>query len=283
MDRLLASCSAHALWTAPAFPGRWRVQRWAQAHAGAFRGRPPRHIARGDFGFVVTPEASLDVYLNGLSAHPPIERILREHVRPGQHVLDIGGNIGWTARLMSMLVGASGSVTAFEPVPAARANLQLNADAAPARNIRVRPEAASDSAGEVDIHLGAEQETALATLRRPEPGAAGRTLRIRTLTVDSLLPELPTIAFAKIDVEGAEYKVLTGMAALIARDRPVLAIELSDAWLRRMGDSAQVLVARLRGQGYRVMTPGAAGLLPLDTVPAEQVDIVCLPQGVGAS
>jgi len=50
------------------------------------------------------------------------------------------------------------------------------------------------------------------------------------------------ISFVKIDVEGAEFKVLAGMERLIARDHPTFAVELSDWWLHALGSSAEQVV-----------------------------------------
>lgn len=282
-ERLLGWLAARALWSTRSFPGRWRVARWAMSRPGCYRKASPRPVRKPDFEFLVAPDASLDVYLNGISDGSAIERTIRRFVTPGMHVLDVGANIGWTARLMSARVGAQGSVQAFEPMPTALHNLRANAAAAPHGNIQVHAMAASDACGEIDIFVSATEDTALATIRPPEGGEKAHRSRVRTVTLDSLLDTLKPIGFAKLDVEGAEYKVLLGMRALLARDRPVLAIELSDAWLRRLGSSGDALLQLLVAQGYEVFEVQPDGLAPLAAAPAHQIDIVAVPRRADAA
>ena len=279
--RLAAHAALRMLWSYPSFPGRWRVQRWALDRASVYAGFPPRHLAMADFEVEIEPAANIDVFLNGITSASPIERIIRALVRPGDAVLDIGANLGWTARLLSTLVGAGGQVHAFEPIPTAFANLQRNVEAAPLRNISVHFAAASDLCGQLDLYLPSEDATALATMRSPENGTPALRYRVPTVTIDSLLDRLPKVAFAKIDVEGAEHKVLLGMDGLIARDRPALAIELSDAWLRRLGSSASALLDHLASRGYEAFRLTDSGLQRLSAVPEQQVDVACLPAGTG--
>lgn len=281
LERAMALGAAQLMRAIPRFPGRWRVQRWAGARGELYRGFRPRKVVCDGFDFQVTAEASLDVFLNGITPASAVEMTIRHHVKPGQHTLDIGANLGWTARLMSALVGPSGSVTAFEPMPSALANLRLNADTAAYRNIKVVDIALSDAAGEVPIYLSSDQNTALASLREPDAASGAKAIRVRTAPLDTMLGELPRISFVKIDVEGAEQKVLSGMQGLLRRDRPVVALELSDAWLRRMGDSGDGVLRFMQQHGYGCFQYGQEPMVPMQHAPAEQVDIVCLPAGAG--
>src|SRR5262245_7311333 len=48
---------------------------------------------------------------------PAATRIVNECVPRGATVVDAGGNFGWYTTLLSRLVGPSGTVHAFEPMP----------------------------------------------------------------------------------------------------------------------------------------------------------------------
>ncbi len=276
LDKIISDAALRVLWNTDAFPGRWRVQRWAQGQVATYSTFAPRRVQMDGFEFLVDAAANIEVFINGITPSSPIEQIIRAHVRPGDTVLDIGANLGWTARLMSSLVGPGGRVHAFEPIPSALANLRLNVEGSPLKNIVAHATAASDACGHVDLYLEADDATALATMRPPEAGAAAHALRVQTVTLDSLLDQFPKVAFAKIDVEGAEHKVLQGMERLIARDRPMLAIELSDEWLRRLGSSAQALVDHVHARGYDVFRYRGGARETLTEVPHEQVDVVCI-------
>ena len=55
----------------------------------------------------------------------------------------------------------------------------------------------------------------------------------------------------KLDVDGFEGKVLRGAQRLLARDQPILIIEVAPAWLEMRGDSAFAVMNQLLGLGYR--------------------------------
>src|SRR3990172_3724010 len=43
------------------------------------------------------------------------ERVVRALVRAGEHVVDVGANVGWYSTMLAELVGLNGRVYAFEP------------------------------------------------------------------------------------------------------------------------------------------------------------------------
>jgi hypothetical protein len=61
----------------------------------------------------------------------------------------------------------------------------------------------------------------------------------------------PTLV--KIDVEGAELKVLHGMEGVLRAGSPVLFVEVHPDGLRALGDSSEDLLSFLFGLGYEVV------------------------------
>ena len=49
------------------------------------------------------------------------------------------------------------------------------------------------------------------------------------LTLDEVALKLPKVDLVKIDAEGAEIGIVTGMQQLIARDKPVIVLEFNAA------------------------------------------------------
>lgn len=121
-------------------------------------------------------------------------------------VLDIGANIGVTAR---MFAARAGQVHAFEPSPRALRLLRANAGA----NVTIHPVAVGDEVGTVKI----AEEVTLDTSYVGDKG-----IEVKCVTVDSLnlKPD-----FIKIDVEGYEHRVLRGAAETIRCCRPVIMFE----------------------------------------------------------
>ena len=190
----------------------------------------PRRILRGlaaGYRIYVSPAEHLG-YLIG-TAEPHLQKIIKKHVRPGDVVYDIGANIGYVSLSLAKQVGATGKVIAFEPVPQSIACLRRNVQINRLDNVQILELAASDGLGKATIRIADNLSTASLVWHRHDPSAA--SLEIATVSVDELVESgaLRTPRFVKIDVEGAEDKVLLGMRKTLVAARPVLFVECSDA------------------------------------------------------
>jgi FkbM family methyltransferase len=142
--------------------------------------------------------------------------------------------------LASRLVGASGTVVAFEPLPRNLGYLRRHLQANDIRNVRLLPAAVSDRPGTAHFSEG----------RGPAMGSLAESgdLEVQTVALDPLVAsgELPAPTFLKIDVEGAEAAVLAGAAGLLRDHHPT--ILLSTHGYRHH----QTCWARLEEYGYTV-------------------------------
>jgi FkbM family methyltransferase len=177
------------------------------------------------------------VYLFG-TWEPDLTAFLRRRLRPGDTFIDVGANIGYLSALASRLVGPHGIVVAIEPAPLASADLQETVAMNDLTNIRPVAAAVSDRDAELSLFGGpsyASAATTVASSRR-----TGRRLglreqgRVRAAPLGSLVTgeELATARVIKIDVEGAEDRVLAGMLAFIdvlAADAE-LVVEVMPKW-----------------------------------------------------
>lgn len=169
----------------------------------------------------------------------PEYELLSEFVCPGDWVLDIGANVGHYAKRLSELVGASGRVIAFEPVPTTFALLAANAQLFAHANVTLFNAAASDKLGVLGIAVP-QFAVGLANYYQAQLTAGSdASLAVLTLPID-LLSIDQRISLVKIDVEGHEACVMAGMRRLIAAHRPVLIVETGSA----------DLVAELQSVGY---------------------------------
>jgi hypothetical protein len=82
-------------------------------------------------------------------------------------------------------------------------------------------------------------------------------LAVRAWTIDELVAARgwPAISLVKIDVQGAEVRVLRGARATIARFHPPLFVEVDDRALEEAGFSADLLFDEIERQGYRAYDP----------------------------
>ncbi|PYX38280.1 MAG: hypothetical protein DMG81_12265 [Acidobacteria bacterium] len=189
----------------------------------------PRTILRGlarGYRICVSPKENLG-YLLGTS-EPHLQKIIREYVRPGDTVYDIGANIGYVSLSLSKQVGRSGRVVAFEPIPQNAEAFRENVRNNQLQNVRLLEAAASDARGNTVIRLAENASTASLVWHRNDPSAI--ELHVDTVLIDELVEtgELGPPSFVKIDVEGSEGLVVQGMHRTIAAAKPVVFIECSD-------------------------------------------------------
>ena len=51
-------------------------------------------------------------------------------------------------------------------------------------------------------------------------------MKVDTVSIDEVIPQTEKVGYIKMDIEGAEYKALTGARETIIRERPGLAISI---------------------------------------------------------
>lgn len=157
----------------------------------------------------------------------PEYQILDSLVTSGDWALDVGANVGhYTARLSS-LVGPAGRVFAFEPIPETFEVLAANALHFPFRNVSLINAAASDHAGLVSMDVPF-WNNGLKNYYEAHISQGGGGLQVYCCPLDSFLFE-KRVSLVKIDAEGHEMPVLSGIRGLLERDRPALIVETGSA------------------------------------------------------
>jgi FkbM family methyltransferase len=165
---------------------------------------------------------------------------VRALVRPGMRFVDVGANKG-DFSLLAASLGAE--VVCFEPEPSncewIRRSIALNR-----YSIRVLEAAASDQNGRAQLHLGSK--SGWHSLLHGLPNRACRAVEVETRTLDSIFDN-QFVDVIKIDVEGAEMRVLRGAEATLRRNsKIVLLLDLHP----QFGVNVKEVVAFLRGLGF---------------------------------
>jgi FkbM family methyltransferase len=146
-------------------------------------------------------------------------RLLEGVLQPGMTVIDVGANTGYYSLLASRLVGETGHVHSFEPVPALARALRRNVELNGMKNIAVRSQAISDSVGTASLYVSrASANSGLSSLVMNDAVNEGsERLEVETVSIDDLVRQLDKpIDFIKIDVEGAEDLVFRGSEQVLA-------------------------------------------------------------------
>jgi len=188
----------------------------------------------------------LSLYRYGFCS--PESRLLPKLLRPGDVFVDGGANIGLFSFIAAVAVGPTGQVLACEPGPETMAMLRANAAENEFGTLVLREVALSDRPGRTRFTIF-EPGSGLASFA---PGIdGGRQIDVAVTTLDALSEDLPVrVAVVKLDIEGAEAKALRGATALIARQRPILLIEIEPDHLARQGSSIGDIRDTLTPFGY---------------------------------
>lgn len=180
----------------------------------------------------------------------------RSRLRPGSVVLDIGANIGWFSLVAAKHIGSHGVVHAFEPRPVTSRMLHRTvADNRLQDIIHVWEYALDDQSSELELTWQTGTDNPGGSHLNPTVEANGLgydkdVAKVTGCRLDDLLPDVaPDVV--KIDVEGAEPRVIAGARRALARKRPVVLSELFPEQLRNVsGSSPSAYIALMESLGY---------------------------------
>ena len=155
---------------------------------------------------------------------PESHRVFASIIKPGQTIFDLGANNGIHSLLFSKLVGKSGKVFSFEPLPENIAEIEKNKTLNGISNIQVVPAAVGNTDGETTFYLGRfNKQGSIVGIG----SQTGKEVSVQLLTLKTFIErEKIRPDFIKIDIEGAESGALAGFGNMIAQIKPVLFIEL---------------------------------------------------------
>lgn len=201
------------------------------------------------------------------------------HVDPEGTFFDIGANIGYFSLLLTRKVGFRGKAYLFEPIPNLAELCRQTFAGNTAHETEVCPYGLSDQDGEVELFVAANGNIGWNTLISESATGDMERLNITVRAFDGCgVSARPS--FIKIDVEGAEYKVLQGMQAALKawNPRPVILCEVGWGKQHPDWDAELAAFSSLQALGYRFTGIDGNEVRPADLV--QTTDILCLPDGV---
>jgi FkbM family methyltransferase len=147
---------------------------------------------------------------------------------PGMIVYDIGANLGFYCVILARLVGPTGRIVAFEPLPDNARWVAHNAKLNGFEQIEVRCEALGRSEGSAEFIVSEKSMWGKLADAGPAPADAVGQITVALRNLDALVSAgaIAPPGLIKIDVEGAEVDVLTGAADMLRRCRPALIVDL---------------------------------------------------------
>ncbi len=191
---------------------------------------------------------------------------MRRLLRPGDTFIDVGANIGFLSAMGAGLVGQTGQVHAFEPVPRYFKSVQRLAELNSGRVIVTNHCALGDRVGTAPMDVTASSNIGWNTMVQGTMDQAERkeTIDVPVLRLDAYIEEkkLARIALIKIDTEGFEFPVLRGLSGYFEKNpsaKTTILCEIAPYVYPRLGTSLDELQRVMRGYGYRAHSLVAMG------------------------
>jgi FkbM family methyltransferase len=207
--------------------------------------------------------------------HDPLESFIAEHV-PGRTFWDLGANIGY----FSLCAARDARlVRAFEPEPSNLQLLRRNVEMNDFDNIEIHQLAVGAENGTVELYRDTTEGSGRHSLAA-DSGHDGESCSVSARTMDALVEEYEEPDLVKIDVEGAEGRVLEGAMETLESGRVEWLIEVHSPRtgerqdrLGQHGDDVDRLYDRLASNGYTVRGYRDGALVPFEisdeTVPLQ--------------
>ena len=172
---------------------------------------------------------------------------LQNYVKAGEVVIDIGANVGFFTKRFAKWVSGNGFVIAVEPEDANFKELLKNLNKTGTTElVRTFKGVAAEKAGTLKL--------AINPIHPGDHKIGQEGIEVPAFTIDDLVKQesAPAVCLIKIDVQGAEERVLRGAQETIKRDHPALFVEMDDVAMRKMDSSAEKVIDLLMGHDYTI-------------------------------
>ena len=154
---------------------------------------------------------------------------IKSLIRKGDHVIDIGANLGYYSRLFAKLVGPQGKVYSVEPVGLFRKILKINTSGF--KNTKIIPYALGEEDNK-SIVMGIPKSnkylrhglTRVLNTNENEPFEF--TFDEKMITPFTLFGNLERCDYIKCDVEGYEIHIIPQLEFLLKPFHPIIQIEI---------------------------------------------------------
>ncbi len=161
---------------------------------------------------------------------PNISCAVTDMLKSGDVFVDVGAHVGYDTLLAASLVGGSGSVYSFEADPNTYAFLAAHIDINKLTNVIAMNVAVTNQRGSVDLFRPNQNNSGQNSI------ICGRDMQkvatVRGGPIDAFIPEGDRlrVRLIKIDVEGAEQAVLSGILSdvTLLRNQPDFIVEISN-------------------------------------------------------
>jgi FkbM family methyltransferase len=165
---------------------------------------------------------------------------VKEYIKRGDTVIDVGGNIGFFVLILNELLGNEGNIFSFEPSKRLKERLEKTIKINNIKNVTIVNLALGESEGKTTLHYNPKQTGLSSIITDFEKGSVSEEIQITSL--DKFYENIQSrISFIKIDTEGYEPQVLKGARKIISRNKPTIYIELGGEYQDSSAEALKIL------------------------------------------
>lgn len=184
--------------------------------------------------------------------------VLKQQLKPGMDVIDIGAHIGLFSVICSQLTANKGKIVCFEPTPGTYKLLQQTLRLNHCGNVTPVQAAVSDKVGSATFYISSDHEGNNSNSLvgdNPLHQMSGYDVKLETIDNITQAYSLQP-AIIKVDVEGAELDTLSGGLDTFGKYKPKLILGLHPAAIKRKGDSLEKIWDLLVSVPYKIELDG---------------------------
>jgi len=164
---------------------------------------------------------------------------IKKLIKKGDHIIDIGANLGYYSRLFAKLAGPTGKVYCVEPVTLFRKILTINTSGFP--NVAIIPYALGEEDNK-SIEMGIPKSNKYLrhgltrVLDKDENEVFEFTFTEKMCTPATAFKNLKKCDYIKCDVEGYEIHIIPHLGFLLELYHPIIQIEIEAVNRKEIGD-----------------------------------------------
>jgi FkbM family methyltransferase len=212
--------------------------------------------------------------------------LMKRFLQPGDTFLDVGANVGYLSAIGAGLVGKSGQVHSFEPVPAYFRRLEQLIALNPEYSIVANPCAAGNTQGTAQAYVTAEPGENTLVPEYAEKESVKECIEVPVIRLDDYIESkgLSNVSLIKIDTEGFEFPVLLGLERFFQRTacRPFIICEIDPRAYPLLGFKPADLTSYMAQYGYEARN-ALSPSKPVDITALTHVDDVLFFPAAAAS
>jgi FkbM family methyltransferase len=213
-----------------------------------------------------------------------VTSLLKRFLRPGDTFIDVGANVGYVSAFGLGLVGKTGHVHAFEPVPRYFDRLRRVQEDNPSFRLDVNGTALGEEPGVASIAVTKLPNMGWNTMVPDfmNPRDVAERVEVPVTTLDAYLDEkqIRRLRLVKIDTEGYELPVLRGFVRTLREmeEPPILIVEIAPGAAARLGASRDDLPRFMRELDYECLDVELAARVEVADL-QRTTDVTFVPRG----